>query len=240
MLYFYFQSQSTECMCSSRKIQSIIEQGNIETFILGAKIIAPQLQEMLNKYSKYNLRHREAVEILINENVDIDTEKVIERDRKFSLDLRAGRFYQCIADAREHRVYGHNGEDLVLNYLCPFLLECGYDVQRRCLLDILDKASDKKSKSSDHAYIKSYPDTPNSAEIAYIKNYPDTPNSAEIAYIKNYLDTPRSLLAYCRNSLWKNFRGRYLYKFVEVSGCPEKIKDIILLKYLLLSIREIK
>ena len=63
MLYFYFQSQSTECMCSSRKIQSIIEQGNIETFILGAKIIAPHLQEMLNKYSKYNLRHREAVDI---------------------------------------------------------------------------------------------------------------------------------------------------------------------------------
>ena len=39
MLYFYFQSQSTECMCSSRKIQSIIEQGNIETLILDAKII---------------------------------------------------------------------------------------------------------------------------------------------------------------------------------------------------------
>ena len=34
-----------------------------------------ELQEMLNKYSKYNLRHREAVEILINENVHIDTEK---------------------------------------------------------------------------------------------------------------------------------------------------------------------
>ena len=61
MLYFYFQSESTECMCSSRKIQSIIEQGNIETLILDAKIIVPQLQEMLNKYSKYNLRYREAV-----------------------------------------------------------------------------------------------------------------------------------------------------------------------------------
>ena len=225
MLYFYFQSQSTECMCSSRKIQSIIEQGNIETLILDAKIIVPQLQEMLNKYSKYNLRHREAVEILINENVDIDTEKVIERDRKFSLDLRIGRFYQCIADAREHGVYGHNGEDLVLNYLCPFLLACGYDVPRRCLLDILMKKSDKKSKSADHAYIK---------------NYPDTSHSTEIAFIKNYLDTPRSLLAYCRNSLRKHFRGRYIYKYVEVSGCPQKIKDIILLKYLLRSIREIK
>ena len=208
-------------------VQSIIEQGDTDTLIRDSKIIVPQLQKMLNKYSKYNLRHREAVEILINENVDIDTEKAIEHDRKFSLDLELGigRFYQCIADAREHGVYGHNAEDLVLNYLCPFLLECGYDVPRRCLLDILDKASDKKSKSADHAYFK---------------NYPDTPNSAEIAYIKNYLDTPRSLLAYCRNSLRKHFRGRYIYKFVEVSGCPQKIKDIILLKYLLRSIREIK
>ena len=141
---------------------------------------------MLHQYSKYNLRHREAVEILINENVDIDTEKVIERDRKFSLDLRIGRFYQYIADGREHGVYSHDGEDLVLNYLCPFLLECGYEVPRCCLFDILDKASDKKSKSADHAYIKYYTDTPNSADIAYIKNYTDTPNSAEIAYIKNY------------------------------------------------------
>ena len=193
--------------------------------IRDAKIIVPQPQKMLNKYSKYNLRHREAVEILINENADIDTEKAIERDQKFSLDLRIGRFYQYIADAREHELYGHDGEDLVLNYLCPFLLECGYDVSRRCLLDILDKASDKKSKSADHAYFK---------------NYPDTPHSAEIAFIKNYLHTPRSLLAYCRNSLRKHFRGRYIYKIVEVSGCPEKIKDIILLKYLLRSIREIK
>ena len=212
-------------ICIAHIVQSIIEQGNTEPLIRDAKIIVPQLQKMLNKHSKYNLRHREAVEILINENVDIDTEKAIERDRKFSLDLRIGRFYQCIADAREHGVYGHNGENLVLNYLCPFLLEYGYDVPRRCLLDILDKASDKKSKSSNHAYIK---------------NYPDTPNSAEIAFIKNYLDTPRSLLAYCWNSLRKHFRGRYIYKFVEVSGCPQKIKDIILLKYLLLSIREIK
>ena len=214
-------------ICIAHIVQTIIEQGETETLIRDAKIIVPQLQKMLNKYLKYNLRHREAVEILINENVDIDTEKAIEHDQKFSLDLelRIGRFYQCIADAREHGVYGHDGEDLVLNYLCPFLLACGYDVPRRCLLDILDRASDRKSKSADHAYFK---------------NYPDTPNSAEIAFIKNYLDTPRSLLAYCRNSLRKHFRGRYIYKFVEVSGCPQKIKDIILLKYLLRSIREIK
>ena len=108
----------------------------------------------MNKYSKYNLRHREAVEILINENVKIDTEKAIERDSNFPLGLGRRRLYHYIADIEQHEVYGHNGEDLVLNNLCPFLLECGYDVPRWCLLDILDKASDKKSKFADHAYLK--------------------------------------------------------------------------------------
>ena len=118
------------------------------------------------------------------------------KDSMFPLDLGRGILYHYITDVKQHGVYGHDGEDLVLNYLCPFLLECGYDVPRCCLLDSLDKASAKKSKSADHAYIK---------------NYPDTPNSAEITFIKNYLDTPRSPLAYCRNSLRKHFRGRYIY-----------------------------
>ena len=189
-------------------VLSIIELGKSETLIHDAKFIVPQLREMLLNYSRYSLRIRHAVELLIHENVEIDTEKVIERDRKFSLDLRIGRFYQYIADDREHGMYGHNGEDLVLNYLCPFLLECGYDVPRRCLFDILMKKSDKESKL------------------------------AEQAYINNYLDTPRSLLVCCRNSLRKHFRGRYIHRFVQVSGCPQKIKDIILLKYLLRCIRE--
>ena len=189
-------------------VLSIIELGKSETLIHDAKFIVPQLREMLLNYSRYSLRIRQAVELLIHENVEIDTEKVIERDRKFSLDLRIGRFYQYIADDREHGMYGHNGEDLVLNYLCPFLLACGYDVPRRCLFDILMKKSDKESKL------------------------------AEQAYINNYLDTPRSLLVCCRNSLRKHFRGRYIHRFVQVSGCPQKIKDIILLKYLLRCIRE--
>ena len=164
---------------------------------------------MLLNYSRYSLRIRHAVELLIHENVEIDTEKVIMRDdSNFPLGLRRGRLYHYITDVEQHGVYGHDGEDLVLNYLCPFLLECGYDVPRRCLFDILMKKSDKE----------------------YIL--------AEQAYINNYLDTPRSLLVCCRNSLRKHFRGRYIHRFVKVSGCPQKIKDIILLKYLLRCIRE--
>ena len=189
-------------------VLSIIELGKTETLIHDAKFVVPQLREMLLNYSMYNLRIRYAVELLIHENVEIDTEKVIMKDSMFPLGLRRGRLYHHITDVEQHGVYGHNGEDLVLNYLCPFLLECGYDVPRRCLFDILMKKSDKE----------------------YILT--------EQAYINNYLDTPRSLLVCCRNSLRKHFRGRYIHRFVKVSGCPQKIKDIILLKSLLRCIRE--
>ena len=186
----------------------IIELGKTETLIHDAKFVVPQLREMLLNYSMYNLRIRYAVELLIHENVEIDTEKVIMKDSRFPLDPGRGRLYHYITDVEQHGVYGHDGEDLVLNYLCPFLLECGYDVPRRCLFDILMKKSDMESKL------------------------------AEQAYINNYLDTPRSLLVCCRNSLRKHFRGRYIDRFVKVSGCPQKIKDIILLKSLLSCIRE--
>ena len=189
-------------------VLSIIELGKTEILIHDAKFVVPQLREMLLNYSMYNLRIRYAVELLIHENVEIDTEKVIMKDSRFPLDPGRGRLYHYITDVEQHGVYGHNGEDLVLNYLCPFLLECGYDVPRRCLFDILMKKPDKESKL------------------------------AEQAYINNYLDTPRSLLVCCRNSLRKHFRGRYIHRFVKVSGCPQKIKDIILLKSLLSCIRE--
>ena len=189
-------------------VLSIIELGKTETLVHDAMLIVPQLQEMLLYNSTYHLHLRYAVELLIHENVEIDTEKVILRDSKFPFDPRRGILYHYITDVKQHGVYGHDGEDLVLNYLCPFLLACGYDVPRCCLFDILMKKSYKESKL------------------------------AEQAYINNYLDTPRSLLVCCRNSLRKRFRGRYIHRFVKVSGCPQTIKDIILLKYLLRCIRE--
>ena len=189
-------------------VLSIIELGTTETLIHDAKFVVPQLREMLLNYSMYNLRIRYAVELLIHENVEIDTEKVIMKDSMIPLDHKKGILYHYNTDVEQHGVYSHNGEDLVLNYLCPFLLECGYDVPRRCLFDILMKKSDKESKL------------------------------AEQAYINNYLDTPRSLLVCCRNSLRNHFRGRYIHRFVKASGCPQKIKDIILLKSLLRCIRE--
>ena len=196
-------------MCIGQLVQTIIEIGTSETLISNTEIIVPQLRVMLKDHSTYGMCIREAIELLVNENVEIDDdiENIVDGERKVSMNVHRGESYHYITDVREHGLYGHNGEDLALNYLCPFLFECGYKLPRSTLLDILDKKLNKDSKST------------------------------ERAYIINYLETPRSLQTCCQKTLRKHFRGRYLHRFVEVSGCPQKIKDIILLKHLLRCLR---
>ena len=193
-------------MCTVQVVQTIIEIGTSETLISNTEIIVPQLRVMLKEYSTYGMCIREAIELLVNEivEIDIDIENIVDGDRKLSKNVHRGKSYHYITDVREHGLYGHNGEDLALKHLCPFLYECGYQIPRCIMLEILHKKFKKDSKS------------------------------AELAYIKTYLDTPRSLQTCFRNKLRKHFRGRYIHRFVEVSRCPQKIMDIILLKHLLL------
>ena len=185
--------------CIVKLARTIIEIGNSESLISDAEIIVPQLQVMLRDYSRYGMCIREAIELLVAENFDFGY--------IWEVPLYKLRPYNYITDVREHEMFGHDGEDLALNYVYPFLLECGYKIPRRKLQNVLDEKSNMESRS------------------------------IEVAYINNYLDTPRSLQTCCRNTLRNHFRGRYIHRFVEVSGCPEKMKDIILLKDLLRCIR---
>ena len=189
-------------MCTVQVVHTIIEIGTSEDLVSNTEIIVPQLRVMLKYHSTYGMCIREAIELLVNENVeiDIDIENIVNGERRVSKNVHRGESYHYITDLREHGLYGHYGEDLALNYLCPFLYECGFQISRRILLEILHKKFKKDSKST------------------------------ELAYINTYLDTPRSLQTCCRNTLRKHFRGRYIHRFVEVSQCPKKIKDIILLK----------
>ena len=189
--------------CIVKLAQTIIELGNSETLVSDAEIIVPQLQVMLRDYSRYGMINREAIELLVAENVEFEN----EIGYRLEVPLHEFESYDFITDVREHGRYGHDGEDLALNYVYPFLLECGYKIPRRKLHDALDEKSNTESKS------------------------------IEVAYIINYLETPRSLQTCCRDTLRNHFRGRYIHRFVEVSGCPKKIKDIILLKHLLLCLR---
>ena len=189
--------------CIIKLAQTINELGNSETLVSDAEIIVPQLQVMLRDYSRYCMSNREAIELLVAENVEFENE--IGRGQE--VPLHQVRSYNFITDVREHGMYGHDGEDLALNCVYPFLLECGYDIPRCILHDVLDEKSSTESES------------------------------IEVAYIINYLETPRSLQTCCRDTLRNHFRGRYIHRFVEVLGCPQSIKDIILLKDLLRCIR---
>ena len=189
--------------CIVKLAQTINELGNSETLVSDAEIIVPQLQVMVRDYSRYGMSNREAIELLVAENVEFEN----EIGYRLEVPSHEFRSYNFITDVREHGRYGHDGEDLALNCVYPFLLECGYKIPRRKLHDVLDEKSNTESKS------------------------------IEVAYIINYLETPRSLQTCCRNTLRNHFRGRYIHRFVEVSGCPQKIKDIILLKHLLLCLR---
>ena len=189
--------------CIVKLAQTINELGNSETLVSDAEIIVPQLQVMLRNYSGYGMSNREAIELLVAENVDFEN----KMECNWEVPLHEFRSYNFITDVREHGMYGHDGENLALNYVYPFLLECGYKIPRRKLQNVLYEKSNTESES------------------------------IEVAYIINYLETPRSLQTCCRNTLRNHFRGRYIHRFVEVSGCPQKIKDFILLKDLLRCIR---
>ena len=56
----------------------------------------------------------------------------------------------------------------------------------------------------------------------------------EVAYIQQSIHEPRALKLCCRDSLRRHFRGRCLHQFVEDVVIPNRLKDYILLKDVLL------
>ena len=111
------------------------------------------------------------------------------------------REYQM--DAAEHGIFGfdhvQDTNNFALNFIVPFLMECGVPVERKTLLKALEEPL----------------------------------HPAEVAYIKDYLCKPKMLTVACRETLRKHFKGCSLHHFLENSGCPQKLKDIVLLKQLL-------
>ena len=111
------------------------------------------------------------------------------------------REYQM--DAVEHGIFGfdhvQDTNNFALNFIVPFLMECGVPVERKTLLKALEEPL----------------------------------HPAEVAYIKDYLCKPKMLTVACRETLRKHFKGCSLHHFLENSGCPQKLKDIVLLKQLL-------
>ena len=163
----------------------------------------------------YSLRHfsptqylgsaRRALELLVYENPDLEFHKTavyhgIQEDaRRQSLkhkkEMIVNGTYKT--DAKEHGLFGHDGNSsFALNFIGPFLLECGFPVSRDVLLESLERPL----------------------------------HPAEHGFIKDFLDCPRSLKSHCRNALRNYFKGRDIYNFITTAGCPEKLKEFVLLE----------
>ena len=66
--------------------------------VSNAEIIVPQLRVMLKDYSTYGMCIREAIELLVNENVeiDMDIENTVDGERKVSKNVQRGESYRFI------------------------------------------------------------------------------------------------------------------------------------------------
>ena len=61
-------------------------------------------------------------------------------------------------------------------------------------------------------------------------------HASDVAYIKKYLNGPRSLAIIYRDVLRRYFKGRDIFRFVEIAQCPNRIKEIVLMTKLVRSI----
>ena len=95
-------------------------------------------------------------------------------------------------------------ENFALNFILPLFIECGFPLRRNLIDTILHN------------------------EEVSEKLHP-----AETEYLINSLEQPRSLQLCCRDSLRRHFKNRQIHQFVSISNVPNKIKDFILLKTVL-------
>ena len=106
-------------------------------------------------------------------------------------------------DTKEHGRLGFEGKDFALNFTAPFLLECGWPTTRNTLEKYLTE--------------QLHP-----SEIDYFRDY-----------IQENFDGPKPLAKICRCVLRMHFKGRKIHKFLDITDCPQLIKDYILMKHLL-------
>ena len=164
---------------------------------------------------------REALEMFIYENVDIDRNensvamaiKIVDEEivngELFTEGLENWMDSISIGDPDNSRSYmmnglvqspyGHKGGHFALNFAAPLLLECGYPAYHTQLHEALDKDL----------------------------------NDEELEYFRQYLSKPKSLkLSWCL-ALRSKFKGRAVHRFVEAANLPQTISDFILFKHVL-------
>lgn len=169
------------------------------------------LENLLKNQSSICLAYRQSVELFLYENPDITINKLALTN---SLQLDAymktmpkqiifGLGETVHMDSHEHGIFGHHGNDAVLNFFGPLFIESGFPITpavQRMLTKLIQT---------------------------------DSLRWTEKDFLRRSLETPRQLTLICRDVLRSHFKGRQIHKFVHLSNIPKKVKDFILLRNLL-------
>ena len=104
-----------------------------------------------------------------------------------------------------------NGENFALNFILPLFIECGFPLKRNLIDNIL-----------------------HNEEVS------ERLHPAETEYLIQSLECPTSLQLCCRDSLRRHFKNRQIHRYVSISTVPNQIKDFVLLKTVLPTLKYTK
>ena len=122
------------------------------------------LLTILKDYYRDQTDVMDMIKLLINENPDHETHKTavmrgLLRDSASlqKYDKTVVKHGNYIVDAKQHDCYGYDDDDnFCLNFMGPFLMECGFPVPRQSLFDSLNR----DLHPSVRAYILKYIESP--------------------------------------------------------------------------------
>ena len=187
-------------------VKTIIELGVYEDNVNSASNTMERCD--LERIDVCDTKVRDTIKLVISENPDLRlTEDIfqlaIARDADYHWENPHPCEKEYQMDGVEHGLFGfehvQGQNNFALNFIVPFLMECGLPVEMKKLLKALE----------------------------------DSLHPLEVAYIQEYVCKPKMLTVTCRDTLRKHFKGCNLHHFLENSGCPQKLKDYVLLKQLL-------
>ena len=132
-----------------------------------------------------------------------------------SLDMLLSERHPCemieyILDGQEHE------DDNAMNYALPLVIECGYEFQPKMLENLL------------HDFAR-----PLTRHTCIPSGWNDGLDPMERMYLKTCLERPRSLQLCCRDTLRRHFKTNRIHEYMSVLDYPKKLKDFVLLKTLL-------
>ena len=121
------------------------------------------LLTILKDYYRDHIDVMDKIKLLINENPDHETHKTavmrgLWRDSAAlqKYDKTVVKHGNYIVDAKQHGRYGYDDDDnFCLNFMGPFLMECGFPVSRQSLIDSLNGDLHPSVRAYILKYIKS-------------------------------------------------------------------------------------